>query len=78
MKFIYYPDTDTLYIDLADRPGADVVELTEDFVVDVDAEGTPVGIEIENASKRSDISRLDVEGLTLSLGLSNAGETRTD
>ena len=69
MKFSYYPDTDTLYIDLADKPGADVLEIASDFVVDVDAEGTPVGIEIEHASQRTNLSRLEVEGLRLDLGL---------
>lgn len=69
MRFSYYPDTDTLYIDLLDRPGADVEEIAADFVVDVDAEGTPVGIEIEHASERTDLSRLEVEGLRLGLGL---------
>lgn len=44
MKFSYYPDTDALYIDLADRPGADVIEIAEDFVVDMDAGGTPEGL----------------------------------
>lgn len=69
MKFSYYPETDTLYIDLLDRPGADVLEIATDFVMDVDADGTPVGIEIEHASKRTNLSRLEIEGLRLDLGL---------
>lgn len=77
MKFSYYPDTDTLYIDFAHRPGADVIEIAEDFVVDVDAGGTPVGIEIEHASKRSNLSRLEVEGLNMSLGLEAPEKSRT-
>ncbi len=36
MRFSYYPDTDTLYIDLVDKPGADVLEIADDFVVDVE------------------------------------------
>lgn len=69
MKFSYYPDTDTLYIDLLDKPGADVEEISTDLVVDVDANGTPVGIEIEHASERADLSRLEVEGIRLDLAL---------
>lgn len=69
MKFSYYADTDTLYIDLLDRPGTDVVEIAEDFVVDVDSEGKPVGIEMEHASERTDLSRLDIEGLQTSFSL---------
>lgn len=63
MKVNYYPDTDTLYIDLSNRPGADAVEATTDLVVDVDEEGAPVGIEIEHAGEKIDLSRLVVEGL---------------
>jgi uncharacterized protein YuzE len=67
MKLSYYADTDTLYIDLANRPGADVVEVGEGVVVDVDAAGVPVGIEIDgNASRVADLSRLELHGLTLS------------
>jgi hypothetical protein len=32
MKLRYYPDTDSLYIDLADRPGADSREVTPGVV----------------------------------------------
>lgn len=69
MKFSYYAETDTLYIDLLDRPGSDVEEISSDFVVDVDASGLPVGIEIEHASERTDLSRLEVEGIRLDLAL---------
>jgi uncharacterized protein YuzE len=76
MKFSYYPETDTLYIDLLNRPGSDAEEVAADFVVDVDAEGTPVGIEIEHASERTDLSRLEVEGLRLDLGLDAPRKSR--
>ncbi len=76
MKFSYYPDTDTLYIDFTDEPGADVLEIAEDFVVDVDAGGAPVGIEIEHASERTNLSRLEVEGLRLDLGLEASRKSR--
>lgn len=76
MKFSYYPDTDTLYIDLLDKSGADVLEISTDFIVDVDTEGTPVGIEIEHASERTNLSRLEIEGLRLDLGLERAPESQ--
>ncbi len=67
MKLSYYPDTDSLYIDLLDKPGADVVEVADHVVVDVDENGTPVGIGIDaNASKIVDLSRLDLSGISLS------------
>ena len=65
MKLSYYPDTDSLYIDLSDKPGADVVEVAEHVVIDVDENGIPVGIDIDaNASKIVDLSRLDLNGLS--------------
>lgn len=66
MKLRYYRETDTLYIDLIDRPGADVVEVAAGVVVDVDSEGVPVGVEIDgNASEVVDLSRLELHGLLL-------------
>ena len=112
MKLSYYPDTDTLYIDLEriskpplKVPGADehmaqtgkhlphtvhlslvaphlrkaskctlsrqagsrCLQVAKDFVVDT--EGAPVGLEIEYASLKVDLSRLDLQGLAFdSLG----------
>jgi uncharacterized protein YuzE len=76
MKFSYYKGTDTLYIDLLDGPGSDVEEISTDFVVDVDASGTPVGIEIEHASQHTNLSRLEVEGLRFDLGLETSRKSK--
>ncbi len=63
MRLSYYPETDSLYISLSERPGADVVRVSEDVAVDVDAEGVPVGIDIERgAAEVVDLSRLQLEG----------------
>ena len=63
MKLHYYPETDSLYIELRDRPGADVREVGEGIVVDVDADGNPVGIDIDGASQRLDLSTLELIAL---------------
>lgn len=66
MKLSYHPDTDSLYIHLNGKPGADVIEVSEHVVVDVDTDGDPVGIDIEaNASKIVDLSRLELDGVSL-------------
>ena len=66
MRLSYHPDTDSLYIHLKEKAGADVVELSENVAVDVDDNGVPVGIEIDaNASKIVDLSRLDLDGVFL-------------
>ncbi len=63
MKFRYYPDTDHLYIELSATPGAEADEVAPGVVIDYDALGQIVGIDVEDASKRVDLSRLDAEGL---------------
>ena len=63
MKFHYHRDTDSLYIDLADRAGVDSREVATDVIIDLDVEGRVVGIEIHHASDLVDMSRLDAESL---------------
>ncbi|CAN5760473.1 hypothetical protein BH20ACT11_BH20ACT11_06390 [soil metagenome] len=77
MRFEYHPDVDALYIHLnpdrkpGDRGGETVV-VGDGVVVDVDATGAPVGIDIhQNASEIVDLSRLEVEGPVF--GLKDAG-----
>ena len=65
MKFHYYPETDSLYIDLAERVAADSEEVAPGVVLDFDAEGQLVGIDIDQASKIVDLSRLEAEALPL-------------
>ncbi len=70
MKFHYYPETDSLYIDLAERVSADSKEVATGVVLDFDAEGRLVGIDIDRASQVVNLSRLQAEALpiaTLSL-----------
>lgn len=67
MKLHYYADTDSLYIELRDRPGADVREVGEGIVVDVDEDGSPVGIDIDGASRRLDLSTLELISLPTSV-----------
>lgn len=60
MKIEYFADTDSLYIDLSGKKGVDVVELTEGVVMDVDDQGRPVGLDIDQASEHLDLERLDL------------------
>ena len=63
MKLHYYPDTDSLYIDLNARPSADSREVADGIVIDLDADGNIVGIDIEHASQKLDLSTLETEAL---------------
>lgn len=65
MKFHYYPETDSLYIDLVDRPSVDSQEVKPGVILDFDADGNLVGIDIDNASKVANLSRLEVEELPI-------------
>jgi len=65
MKFHYYPETDSLYIDLAERAGSDTKEVAPGVVLDFDEEGKIVGIDIDNASKIVNLSRIEAESLPL-------------
>jgi len=58
MKLSYYPDTDSLYIDLADRSSTESKEVSEGIVLDYDAQGNLVGIDIDHASKKLNLKEL--------------------
>jgi uncharacterized protein YuzE len=45
---------DAIYVNLSDRPIKDSEEVADGIVVDYDAEGRIVGVEILDASKRTD------------------------
>jgi uncharacterized protein YuzE len=63
MRFHYYADTDTLYISLAERPGADSQEVAPGVVLDFDAAGRLVGMEIDHASEIADLSHLEAQAV---------------
>jgi uncharacterized protein YuzE len=70
MKLQYDRETDSLYIDLNARPSADSREIQDGVVIDVDAHGRIVGIDIQHASQVLDLSTLETESLpTASLKL---------
>ncbi|TVQ07513.1 MAG: DUF2283 domain-containing protein [Balneolaceae bacterium] len=56
MKFNYYPETDSLYIDLSSRTSIRSEVVSEGVVLDYDEEGRLVGIDIDNASNKVDLN----------------------
>lgn len=58
MKLNYHPETDSLYIDLADGPSAESREVSSGVVLDFDAKGNLVGIDIDNASIKVNLAKL--------------------
>jgi len=58
MKLNYYAKTDSLYIDLSEKPSTESREISEGVVLDYDAKGNLVGIDIDNASKKVQLKKL--------------------
>ncbi len=58
MKMNYYSATDSLYIDLSERPSADNLEISEGVVLDYDADGRLVGVDIDNTSNKVEMKKL--------------------
>ena len=63
MKLHYYADTDSLYIELNARPSAESREIADGLVVDFDAQGNVVGIDVDQTSKKLDLASLEAESL---------------
>ena len=59
MKVYYDQETDSLYIDLCNKPGVDADEVSPGVVLDFDADRKLVGIDIQHASSIVDLSALD-------------------
>ena len=66
MKLSYDAATDSLYIHLNERASVDSGEVSDGVVLDYDAEGMLVGIDVQHASKRADIYSLAVSKMPLS------------
>ena len=65
MVFQYYPDSDMLYIKLTDGVSSESEEVNPGVVLDFDEHNRVMGIEIEDASKFIDLSRLEVLALPI-------------
>jgi uncharacterized protein YuzE len=63
MKLHYYPETDSLYIELKNAPGVEAREIAEGLVVDLDANGDVVGFDIDGASRKLDLSKIETVAL---------------
>lgn len=72
MRIEYFPDTDTLYIQLQEGPGADAHEVASDIVFDFNDAGDVIGIEIEHASERTDLANFQVSAIPTAPAISQA------
>jgi uncharacterized protein YuzE len=63
MRMKYYKDTDSLYIDLSDKPSVESKEVSEGVVLDYDEQGNLVGIDIDNAQHKVALGKLVLSSL---------------
>ena len=63
MKLNYFADTDSLYIERAEQTSVESREVSEGVVIDYDARGNLVGIDIDNASTKVDMRILKLSNL---------------
>ena len=58
MKIAYYAETDTLYIEFAAKPSVESREVSPGVVIDYAADGTVVGIDVDEASMKLDVTQM--------------------
>lgn len=63
MKMNYYPETDSLYIELSSLESVESKEVSEGVVLDYDKNNNLVGIDIDNASKKVDMDQFTLNKL---------------
>jgi len=59
----YYKDTNSLYIDLSERPSSESLEVAPGIVLDFDEQNHIVGIDIDNASEILNLSELEISSI---------------
>ncbi len=67
MKLNYYPETDSLYIDLSSRPSKESVEVSAGVVIDYDEDGHITGIDVDNASHKIDLKEITLNKIPAQL-----------
>ncbi|AFZ50608.1 DUF2283 domain-containing protein [Dactylococcopsis salina] len=63
MKVKYFEETDTLYIEFRVNDIVETKDLDENTILDLDAQENICAITFENASMRTDLQRVTVEGM---------------
>ena len=71
MRVNYHPETDSLYIDLPEEPRAESREISDGVVLDYDQSGRLVGIDVDNASDKVQLTRFVVSKIPASIATAN-------
>ncbi|MCI2430876.1 DUF2283 domain-containing protein [Candidatus Acetothermia bacterium] len=78
MIFRYDAETDMLYVELKNVPSVESDEIAPGIVFDFDATGQVIGIEIEDASKNVDLSKLEITALPFADLIVSSGHVHAD
>lgn len=65
MKLHYYPETDSLYIELRDVASVETREVSDGVNADFDEGGNIVGFDIDGASGKLDLESIEAIALPL-------------
>jgi uncharacterized protein YuzE len=65
MKISYYPDTDSMYIELSLKESIESSEVSPGIVLDYDSNGNLAGIDIDNATKKLDLKELILNNIPI-------------
>lgn len=63
MKIEYYKDTDSMYIELADKPSASTVEISEFINADLDENNQLVGLDIHSQASKFKFDELEFKNV---------------
>ena len=61
LNILYFEDTDTALLEFSTTTPVETREISEDFYVDLDAEGRLVSMTIEHASLRASLGELNYQ-----------------
>ena len=61
MRILYFTETDTVHIELSDKPVIDTMDLSETTLVDLDGDGNVVAITIEHAQESANMRTFSFE-----------------
>lgn len=65
MKIQYFPETDTLAIELTSKTVVTTDAITDDLILDYDNEGKVIAITLDNYSRNVDVLDLHAFGVSL-------------
>ncbi len=70
MKIEYFQDTDTLYVAFLDQKISETIEVNENLLADIAADGRIVGVTLEHAS-RTNLGKLEMVGFPMQVTASH-------